>query len=104
MRRLFIIGLVIIATTSCVSKDKYEDLEYQNQMLQNRIDELESYNYELESRNYELENEVSDLEYRLEKTEKKLKNAEDIINEAKRTCLIWDDDTFMVSSVLNRYW
>ncbi len=96
MRRLFIIGLVIIATTSCVSKDKYEDLEYQNQMLQNRIDELES-------RNYELENEVSDLEYRLEKTEKKLKNAEDIINEAKRTCLIWDD-TFMVSSVLNRYW
>lgn len=97
MRRLFIIGLVIIATTSCVSKDKYEDLEYQNQMLQNRIDELES-------RNYELENEVSDLEYRLEKTEKKLKNAEDIINEAKRTCLIWDDDTFMVSSVLNRYW
>ena len=97
MRRLFIIGLVIIATTSCVSKDKYEDLEYQNQMLQNRIDELES-------RNYELENEVSDLEYRLEKTEKKLKNAEDIINEAKRTCFIWDDDTFMVSSVLNRYW
>ena len=97
MRRLFIIGLVIIATTSCVSKDNYEDLEYQNQMLQNRIDELES-------RNYELENEVSDLEYRLEKTEKKLKNAEDIINEAKRTCLIWDDDTFMVSSVLNRYW
>lgn len=97
MRRLFIIGLVIIATTSCVSKDKYEDLEYQNQMLQNRIDELESCNYELE-------NEVSDLEYRLEKTEKKLKNAEDIINEAKRTCLIWDDDTFMVSSVLNRYW
>ena len=96
MRRLFIIGLVIIATTSCVSKDNYEDLEYQNQMLQNRIDELES-------RNYELENEVSDLEYRLEKTEKKLKNAEDIINEAKRTCLIWDD-TFMVSSVLNRYW
>lgn len=96
MRRLFIIGLVIIATTSCVSKDKYEDLEYQNQMLQNRIDELESCNYELE-------NEVSDLEYRLEKTEKKLKNAEDIINEAKRTCLIWDD-TFMVSSVLNRYW
>ena len=97
MRRLFIMGLVIIATTSCVSKDNYEDLEYQNQMLQNRIDELES-------RNYELENEVSDLEYRLEKTEKKLKNAEDIINEAKRTCLIWDDDTFMVSSVLNRYW
>ena len=90
MRRLFIMGLVIIATTSCVSKDNYEDLEYQNQMLQNRIDELE--------------NEVSDLEYRLEKTEKKLKNAEDIINEAKRTCLIWDDDTFMVSSVLNRYW
>lgn len=97
MRRLFIMGLIIIATTSCVSKDNYEDLEYQNQMLQNRIDELES-------RNYELENEVSDLEYRLEKTEKKLKNAEDIINEAKRTCLIWDDDTFMVSSVLNRYW
>ena len=97
MRQLLIIALVAITATSCVSKEKYEDLECENRELQNRIDELESLNYDLE-------NEVSDLEYRLEETEDQLEEAEDIIEEAKRTCLLWDDDTFMVLSVLNRYW
>jgi peptidoglycan hydrolase CwlO-like protein len=97
MRQLLIIALVAITATSCVSKEKYEDLECENRELQNRIDELESLNYDLE-------NEVSDLEYRLEETEDQLEEAEDIIDEAKRTCLLWTEDSYMVLNVLNRYW
>lgn len=104
MRQLLIIALVAITATSCVSKEKYEDLECENRELQNRIDELESLNYDLE-------NEVSDLEYRLEETEDQLEDtkdqleeADDIIDEAKRTCLLWTEDSYMVLNVLNRYW
>ena len=97
MRQLLIIALVAITATSCVSKEKYEDLECENRELQNRIDELESLNYDLE-------NEVSDLEYRLEDTKDQLEEAEDIIDEAKRTCLLWTEDSYMVLNVLNRYW
>ena len=91
------IALVAITAASCVSKEKYDDLEYENQKLQNRIDELESLNYDLEY-------EVSDLEYRLEEAEDQLEEAEDIIDEAKRTCLLWTEDSYMVLNVLNRYW
>ena len=104
MRQLLTIALVAITAASCVSKEKYDELEYENQKLQNRIDELESLNYDLE-------NEVSDLEYRLEETEDQLEDtkdqleeAEDIIDEAKRTCLLWTEDSYMVLNVLNRYW
>ena len=91
------IALVTITAASCVSKEKYDELEYENQKLQNRIDELESLNYDLEY-------EVSDLEYRLEEAEDQLEEAEDIIDEAKRTCLLWTEDSYMVLNVLNRYW
>jgi predicted nucleic acid-binding Zn-ribbon protein len=97
MRQLLTIALVAITAASCVSKEKYDDLEYENQKLQNRIDELESLNYDLEY-------EVSDLEYRLEEAEDQLEEAEDIIDEAKRTCLLWTEDSYMVLNVLNRYW
>lgn len=97
MRQLLTIALVAITAASCVSKEKYDELEYENQKLQNRIDELESLNYDLEY-------EVSDLEYRLEEAEDQLEEAEDIIDEAKRTCLLWTEDSYMVLNVLNRYW
>ena len=97
MRQLLTIALVTITAASCVSKEKYDELEYENQKLQNRIDELESLNYDLEY-------EVSDLEYRLEEAEDQLEEAEDIIDEAKRTCLLWTEDSYMVLNVLNRYW
>jgi chromosome segregation ATPase len=97
MRQLLTIALVAITAASCVSKEKYDELEYENQKLQNKIDELESLNYDLEY-------EVSDLEYRLEEAEDQLEEAEDIIDEAKRTCLLWTEDSYMVLNVLNRYW
>ena len=82
MKKVIFILFSVLVLSSCVSKSKYEDLEYENHLLERKI---------------------SDLEDRIDELENKLSNAEDVIYEAKRTCFIWDDDTYMVLSVLNQY-
>lgn len=82
MKKIVFILFSILLLSSCVSKSEYEDLEYENQKLKREIAELEDMVDELEDRLYDAEN---------------------IIDEAKRACYIWDDDTYMVLSVLNQY-
>ena len=89
MKKIVFILFSILLLSSCVSKSEYEDLEYENQKLKREIAELED--------------RVDELEDMVDELEDRLYDAENIIDEAKRACYIWDDDTYMVLSVLNQY-
>lgn len=96
MKKVIFILFSVLVLSSCVSKSKYEDLDSENQRLKRQLSELQQNYDDLEYENNRLRREITDLEDRLY-------DAEHIIDEAKRTCFIWDDDTFMVLGVLNRY-
>ncbi len=87
-------GLSLLLLCSCSSsKTDWQGL------LSDKDDEIE----ELETRIAELEEQVENLEQEKEELQEQLDDAEDIIGRAKSACFLWEDDAFMVLSILNQY-
>ena len=101
MKKIFIYWFAIVLLCSCGNgKDKWQGIisEKDNEIeeLENRISELEEQVEELEDEKIMLENEKEELKDQLD-------DAEDIIQRAKSACFIWDDDVYMIHSILSQY-
>lgn len=90
----YILCIAIALFCSCGNSKK----DWQH-IISNKDYEIE----ELESRVSELEERVEELERENEELQGQLDDAEDIIDRAKSACIIWEDDMYMVLSVLNQY-
>lgn len=71
--------------------------------LQGILTEKDGEIEDLEIRVAELEEQVEELEREKEELQEQLDDAEDIIDRAKSACFVWDDDAYMVLSILNQY-
>ena len=112
MKRVICILLSIMILSSCVSKSKYnelvsekEELEYANENLSERIIELESVIDEMNKTEeevlWELQIEILNLKSTINNREQRIDILKDVINRAKKACVLWNDDTFFALSILN---